>query len=255
MMNLKRQVKIAFACVVIAGGTAAAQEADVEIDVEEDCPSDTPACPVAQAPMPPPEPTPPPAEPYDDSSVVVVAPAVDRGPGYAITLGGGVSDFVDDAARSNTEVGGSWNLRATFGTNRYIAGEISYIGSAQSIDMGLTPFNDDPATLVGNGAEADLRVNATTDYPVQPFAYGGLAWRHYTLSETGDIDIADDADDVLEIPLGIGVAGHYKGFTLDARGEYRFANGEDGGMFDQIDNDGFGELDRWGVMANLGYEM
>ena len=78
---------------------------------------------------------------------------------------------------------------------------------------------DSDALLVGNGVQGNLRINATTgDVPVQPFIYGGVAWRRYQLSNTSEntSDVIGE-DDVLEVPLGIGVAYKIGGMMLDAR--------------------------------------
>src|SRR5687768_12530137 len=43
-----------------------------------------------------------------------VGPA--SGYGIEVSLGGGVTNFTEDDARGLTDVGGSWNLRLSFGT-------------------------------------------------------------------------------------------------------------------------------------------
>lgn len=178
--------------------------------------------------------------------------------GVGLSIGGGVDDFVGDAFRGTTGTGGSWNVRATFGTRQYIAGEVSYIGSAQSIDaIGL----DDDATLIGNGLQGAVRVNVLRNYYVQPFIYGGAAWRHYDLSnESFNTSDVADSDDVFEVPIGIGFAGYIGGFMADLRGEYRGAWGNDLiPAFEDLDSSSddtiFGEMDRWGVTASLGMEF
>jgi hypothetical protein len=89
---------------------------------------------------------------------------------------------------------------------------------------------------------------------LQPFIYGGAAWRHYDVTNTrfNTSDLAS-SDNVFELPLGIGIAGYYySGFMLDIRGEYRWAWGND------LLNTPNGEsvsMNRWGAMANLGHEF
>ena len=177
--------------------------------------------------------------------------------GFAISAGGGVSGFTDETARSATQDGGGWDVRATFGTRSPIAAEVSYLGSAQTIDaLGI----DDDAVLLGNGVQANVRINLMSNYAVQPFLFAGAAWRRYQLTntDTNTSDVSDD-DDVLEIPVGAGIAYRYRGFILDARGEYRRTTQEDlmpsltqDGAFT---NDSQAELHRWGVNANVGYEF
>src|SRR5262249_47275711 len=102
--------------------------------------------------------------------------------GYVISAGGGVSDFANTTMRDLTNTGGDWNVRLGVGTRSYVMGEVSYISSAQGINaLGL----ENNATLVGNGAQLALRLNGTVNYPVQPFIFGGVAWRHYNLSHNG----------------------------------------------------------------------
>ena len=110
--------------------------------------------------------------------------------GYGLSLGGGVYGFVGDDFRDLTNVGGSWDVRLLRARGQYLALEASYIGSAQSINaLGL----DNDAVLVGNGLQAALRVNFLRNYYVQPFIFGGAAWRNYSLSDT-NINVSDVTD-------------------------------------------------------------
>jgi hypothetical protein len=172
--------------------------------------------------------------------------------GIGLSVGGGVDDFVGDAMRDTTSIGGSWNVRMTFGTHLPLAAEASYIGSAQSINaLGL----DDDAVLVGNGLQGALRLNVLPKFAVQPFLYGGAAWRHYDLTNT-NFNTSDvrDSDDVFEVPVGVGIAGYIMGFMADVRAEYRGAWGSDliPNLRGGDDNTIIGEADRWGVNASIG---
>jgi hypothetical protein len=173
--------------------------------------------------------------------------------GIAVALGGGVSDFTNSSARSLTDTGGSWNVRVGIGTRSPVGFEAAYIGSAQGLDaLGL----DNDAVLVGNGIEGVARVNIL-DMNIQPFVFGGVAWRRYDVTNTSfNTSAVNDKDDVLEIPMGLGLAWKYRGFLLDARGEFRYTDQND--LMPSINDDGtFGtddaELHRWGVNANIGY--
>jgi len=191
------------------------------------------------------------------TTVVTVTHGTDfRDLGFALTGGGGVSGFTDNSARDATRDGGGWDVRATIGTRVPLGGEVSYLGSSQSIDaLGL----EDDARLVGNGLQANLRVNLTTRSAVQPFFIAGVAWRHYDLTniDTNMSDVSDH-DNVAEFPLGAGVAYHYRGLVVDARGEYRPTVGAEmipSLVQDSVTNDNEAALHRWGVTANLGYEF
>lgn len=178
--------------------------------------------------------------------------------GFALAAGGGVSGFTSETARDATQDGGGWDVRATIGTRLPVAAEIAYIGSAQSIDaLGL----DDGAVLVGNGVQGNLRLNVLTETAVQPFIYAGAAWRRYDLANT-DTNTSSVAgnDDVVEFPIGIGLAYRYRGFLLDTRGEFRAATNED--LMPSLTasrglagDDNNASLHRWGVTANLGVEF
>lgn len=168
--------------------------------------------------------------------------------GIAVALGGGVEGFTDDTARTLTNDGGGWNLRVAAGTRSPIGFEAAYIGSAQSIDaLGL----DSDAILVGNGLEGKVRVNFL-DATVQPFAFGGIGWRHYSLtSEDFNTSAVADSDDVFEIPVGAGIATKWQGFMFDARAEYRYTMQED--LMPSLNDIGDdASLHRWGVNANIG---
>jgi len=220
-------------------------------------------------PMPPPAPAPvividttPAPQPAPPANITVVAPDdrreewwTMRSAGFALTAGGGVQGFVGDTMRNTTDLGGNWDVRAAFGTRLPVSLEASYLGSAQSISsLGL----ENNALLVGNGVQGNLRINATTGtIPVQPFIYGGVAWRRYQLQNT-DTNTSDviGEDDVLELPVGIGVAYKLRGFTVDARGEYR--NSFYSNLVPDSGTDAFADpasLDRWGVQANVGLEF
>jgi hypothetical protein len=170
--------------------------------------------------------------------------------GVAVMIGGGVDDFARRGMRDTTSIGGSWDVRLIIGTRKYLAVEGSYIGSAQSIDaLGLSSN----ARLIGNGAQAAIRLNATTDSVVQPFIYGGWAWRHYSLTNkrfnTSDVS---NTDEVYELPAGVGIAGKFNGFIADVRGEYRWTWGED--LVPSLTGSPL-KMDRWGVNANVGFEF
>jgi hypothetical protein len=252
----------------LAGGTAFADEPALTPEPgapacePATCPAQTTQAepvPVQPAPQPMPQPQPQPMTyPESTDTVVVTEPEhpwyIPRG--FGLAIGGGVDDFVGDTASGTTGTGGSWTVRGTIGTRSMLALEGSYIGSAQSIDrLGL----DNDAVLVGNGAQADVRLNLLEE-EVQPFIYAGGAWRHYSISnETFNTSDVNDNADVFELPVGVGVAGYIPGgFMADVRAEYRAAWGDD--LFpDTSDNDSDntigGSLDRFGVTGNIGAEF
>ncbi len=166
--------------------------------------------------------------------------------GIAVSLGGGVEGFTGDTLRSTTDPGGGWNVRLGVGLRSPLALEAAYIGSAQNIDAFGLSGN---ALLVGNGAQADARLNLTGGAAVQPFVFGGAAWKRYQImnasSNTSDLV---DRDDVIEFPLGAGIDGRYRGLMLDLRGEYRIATNAD--LVSRTNPDA--RMDRFGVNASIG---
>jgi len=171
--------------------------------------------------------------------------------GIGVALGGGVEGFTNDTLRNSTDPGGLYNLRIAIGTRSPLAIEAAYIGSLQSIDaLGL----DSNALLMGNGLEGKLRLNLL-DQAVQPFAFAGVGWRRYSL-QNADFNtsaVAED-DDVLEVPMGVGLAYKVAGFLFDARGEFRYATGED--LLPSLTDPDAGdaaEMHRWSINTNIGY--
>ena len=251
-------------------------ETDTDVDVNMPPPPDADVDVDVNAPAPNPNMTPPPSPPPNTNTNVYVPPpptdttvviandyddsyrkeSMMQRYGVAISAGGGASGFTSESLRGTTDPGGDWDVRLTFGTRSPLAFEASYIGSAQGIDaLGL----DSDAILVGNGAQGALRLNTTVDLPIQPFIFAGVAWRRYDLTNTSNnLSDISDSDDVLEVPLGVGIAGKYRGLIVDARGEFRPAWNED--LVPEILDDAgrvddFGSMHRWGVNASVGYEF
>lgn len=181
-------------------------------------------------------------------------PEVRRGPGpptgygAAVELGGGVMNFTGAAARGATSAGGTWDLRLAFGTRSILGLEAAYVGSAQNITAaGLDPN----ATLLGNGAETALRLNAPFIYQaslIEPFAFGGVGWTRYNVvNDNFNTSIVREKDDVFTVPFGGGLAASVRGFIVDARFTYRVL----------YNNQLLGNtnLDNWAVTANIGSEF
>jgi hypothetical protein len=190
------------------------------------------------------------AQDYDDDGDDAESGLVTKY-GLSITAGGGVAGFTDETLRDTADVGGTWDVRAAFGTHYPIALEAGYIGSAQSIDaVGL----DTDAVLVGTAFEGLARVNLLPQDRFNPYFFGGAAWRRYdvTNADTNTSDVSE-TDNLLEIPVGIGVNYRLSGFVADARGEFRIAGEEDLIRTDLgADN---ARMHTWSASAKLGYEF
>lgn len=171
--------------------------------------------------------------------------------GFAVSLGGGVADFTQEDMRDTSGTAGIWGVRAAFGTRYPVAIEAAYMGSAQSIDaIGL----DTSAVLLGSALEADARLNILPDEDFTPYAFVGAAWRRYDLTNADtNTSSVEDEDNLLEVPMGLGVAYRYSGLMADARAEFRAATNED--LLPETDGDGAVAMHTWGVSARIGYEF
>jgi hypothetical protein len=169
--------------------------------------------------------------------------------GVGILVGGGVLDFVDDSLQSSTETGGSWTARAVIGTRSFLAIEGAYVGSANEIDaLGI----DSDALLTSHGGEGLLRLNLAVG-PVQPYIFGGAAWKRYSLiSDTLATSSIRRSDEVIESPFGGGIAFFGDGVVFDARFDYRPAFDEE--MF-AATSSGRVDLDHWTATARIGAEF
>src|SRR4051794_679061 len=141
--------------------------------------------------------------------------------GTAIQAGAGITRFTDSDPRAVGGNGLTWELRAAFGTRRFIGSELAYVGSAR----GLSPISA-PA-LLGHGVEAALRINSVLEtrggYLVEPFSFMGVGWTRFA-AVGGD----PTAHHVLIVPVGVGLAVGRGGLMIDARLAYRpvLAGGE-----------------------------
>jgi hypothetical protein len=230
--------------------------------------------PAETAPIPPPEtaePVPPiaqatpeemeatpvpysaPPAPIQETAAAEPQPTAVQRMGVGISVGGGVSNFIDKGARNVTDPAGTWDARLIFGTHLPVALEAAYVGAAQSIDAaGL----DRDAVLVGNGFEGSLRLQLP-GYVVQPYALVGIGWMHYQLTNEGiNTSAIRNSDDLLTVPMGLGLAVMLPvGAMFDVRGVYRPV------FNDSLLNDFYSgtgtshDLHTWGVSANLGWSF
>lgn len=272
MTRIKIGAAVFFGAALVANGAAAQGTPDSQDPIEPNeptIPSDPqdPADPVDPSdpapspitvPPPAPEPVivaPPPAEPTPvDVDVHVHNLGKEEEPqpiGVSLTVGGGVFGFTDENMRDTAAAGGSWDVRAAIGTRSPIAVEAAYIGTAQDINsIGL----DDDAMLIGSGVEGVARVNLLPMQAVNPYFFGGAAWKRYDLANT-DTNTSDVAgtDNLIEIPVGVGLGYRVSGFLLDARAELRMATEED--LIRQDPDSDNVRLHTWNAGAKLGYEF
>ncbi len=170
--------------------------------------------------------------------------------GLSAMFGGGLVGFADQDTRDFASTGGSWEARFAFGTKSWLAVEAAYVGSLQGLDaLGL----DSNARLLGNGGEADVRINLLQGLAWQPYALVGAGWTHYSVtnSNANTSDVAE-SDNVLTMPIGAGIGYRYRNVLFDLRGTYRATT-----QAELIDMHGTGEanLDTWSATLKAGFEF
>ena len=167
--------------------------------------------------------------------------------GAGFLLGGGYEDFTNSNLRSMTGGGGTWNARGVVGTRQYLGAEAAYVGAAHSIDALGVGSN---AVLLSNGVEGNARANLPIAMRhaqlLVPFAFVGLGWQHYqvTNTNTNTSDLAKN-DDVVTVPFGGGLEYAVGRFMADARFTYRPT------YYNDLMRTG-GSLSNWGVGGQLG---
>lgn len=172
-------------------------------------------------------------------------------------VGGGGTGFTQPGALGAASVGGYWDARVGVGSRSIIGAEVSYVGGARDIQaLGL----QDSAVLMNNGIEGVARLNVpitTKDAPVlfEPYTFAGVGWSRYNLVNQGNnTSSVQDQDDILTVPMGVGMQFGFNAFTLDLRGTYRAAVGSDliGNSTSSFDAT---SLASWGAGASLGFEF
>jgi hypothetical protein len=204
---------------------------------------DTGVPPTTTTPPPPPNeaPTTPGPGGGDASSQVVVPPSPPPATSYAssaiatpaleLSAGGGVADFADNASRHLTHAGGQWDVRMMFGALSPLAGELAYVGTANGVNNVMAQFAPG-ASIIGSSIEGDLRLQPPRmeGMPVQPYAFGGLGWNHFSLvnAQFRDPTALRSSDDTMVVPFGGGIQTFVsKRVGIDARFTYRAMFGED----------------------------
>jgi hypothetical protein len=172
-------------------------------------------------------------------------------------VGGGASSFTQPTAAGTSSVGGYWDARVGVGSRSIIGAEVSYVGGSRDITaLGL----DEDAFLINNGLEGVARLNVPItpkdfDVLVEPYTFAGIGWQRFNVvNASSNTSSVQAEDDIMTVPLGIGLQLGFNAFTLDLRGTYRQALGSDlvgtsTSSFDAV------SLNSWGAGAALGVEF
>ena len=172
--------------------------------------------------------------------------------GLALMAGGGVTDFTQGTTRSETTVGGSWDVRVLVATRRWIGFEASYIGGANPISaLGLSGNSK----LVRNGVEGALRAQLPLHHRttlLEPYVLGGVGWNSYrvTYVNSYSASVTTNSDNTVAVPLGVGFMVGYKGFLGDLRYTIR-------PTYEQtiLGSQGATGLTNWDTGAMVGFEF
>lgn len=170
--------------------------------------------------------------------------------GMSVSVGGGVVGFSEGVLHDYAEPGGTWDARVALGTRRTIGYELAYIGAAQNIDaLGL----DKNAILLGTTVEANVKANV---YKAQfgasafsPYVLAGAGYKRYDLQADTNTSAVKDSDNLLEIPVGIGLNYQYRRAIVDLRGVFRPAFFGD--MVEQTDSN----MDNFTTTLHVGFEF
>jgi hypothetical protein len=179
------------------------------------------------------------------------APGLLRDLGIGVSAGAGIVTFLDDEASDIAGPGAGWDVRLTLGTNHPVSLEAAYLGSAQEIDaLGL----DDDAVLLSTGAEATLRFALSRNRPLTPYLIAGIGWARFSI-ENSDVNTSNlaDSDDVISVPLGVGVSVTSGPVIVDVRSVLRSTLDED-----LVPPSATGEtvdLNNWSLAVRAGWQL
>jgi hypothetical protein len=170
--------------------------------------------------------------------------------GLSLTVGGGVMGFTDKTMRDTAKTGGLWDVRVGVLTNKWVGAELAYQGGLQNIEaLGL----DTDARLLSTTLEADARVNFIQGrWNLQPYAFAGVGWTRYELNNVNtNLSDVSDQDDLVEIPLGLGVGARASGFLVDVRGSFRPAFDND--LVPTSNSGDHAAMHSWQAALRVGY--
>ena len=170
--------------------------------------------------------------------------------GAGFLVGGGFEDFTSNQMRNMTGYAGMWTARVLAGTRHFLGLEAAYVGNARSIDaLGLQTN----ANLISNGVEANARVNVPVVMRraqlLEPFAFAGLGWQHYQVTNTTTFTAdLERTDDVMAVPLGGGLEYAIGRFMADGRFTYTST------YYNDLLRAG-ANLNTWGFSTQVGFSF
>ena len=170
-----------------------------------------------------------------------------------VTVGGGVEGFITSELRDRARDGGAWSARVSAGGRKDIRLELAYAGSAQPLD-GM-----EGSVLLGTGIIGMLRINIApwVSDTIEPFFLVGAGWTRFQVRDRRASASLVETDDILDMPIGFGVARRFGGYVLDVRAGVTLAAGADLLPVEQ-DPDASratAVMHRFGMTASVGFEL
>ena len=161
-----------------------------------------------------------------------------------MSIGGGVSNYLDGSLNGSIGLGGAWDARLTMPTRSWLSGELAYAGTAHFAGNG-------PAwTLLTHAVEGSVRLNHVRNegtFLIEPFVSAGIGYAFLMAAGSS----SGGTGDVL-IPMAAGISVIHDRLLLEARVTYRHAF--DGELVRKVDGTHAG-LASWAATAALGYEF
>jgi hypothetical protein len=168
---------------------------------------------------------------------------------YSVVAGAGIEGFIDSHMRDAVSSGPAWNVRGSIGNPEEVSVEVFYAGSRQPMHMGAD-------TLVGNGVLGQVRINLFPAAVLEPFFYFGAGWSRFSVKGRTPDSMFPAHDDVLEMPIGIGLAYRTGAFVADLRTGFTVITGQD--LIKNPEAQGSERsysMHRFGISAQIGYSL
>jgi hypothetical protein len=171
----------------------------------------------------------------------------------ALTVGGGVSDYVDSTMRGTSRAGADWDARLLFGTRSPIAFEAGYTGTYNLLNGDRSTFSSGPSPYITqHSVDGALRINFIP-WRVEPYIFGGVGYNRVDVYNRDDNAAVGarfrSGDNQLMVPAGGGLSVYAtRHLTFDGRFTYRAVF-----MDDLLVDDPNARTDSYTVAARAGW--
>jgi len=170
-----------------------------------------------------------------------------------VTVSGGVEGFIAPTLRELAGYGAAWSTRISTGGREDVRLELSYAGSSQPLD-GM-----EGKTLLGTSVIGTLRINVApwVSDTIETFVFLGAGWSRYQVRARRATAVLVESDDLLEMPIGLGVARPFGRFVLEVRAGLHITSGADLLPIERIQSSSRHSevMHRLGLTAGLGFQI